>query len=338
MKHKYWEILQAMPAAELAQIAHRFEELDLDGVWAPQLLGPPFVTLAALATTSTRLKLGSGIALAFTRSSIETALSAIDIDRISGGRMILGLGTGVRLWNENVHGIEYGKPVQHLREVVQSVRAIIEKGYTGELGKLGGKYHKLDLRGFRTSRPPLRGAIPIYVPALFENTVALAAEVADGLLGHPVWSERWIAEQAKALEMKLAAASRSRDRFHVNLWNYAAVAPNRKQAIDDMRGTVAFYASIAQYAKYFESHGFGAQALACVEAAQRNDSAAMVRAVPDEMVTTFAIAGTPDEARERVSRMWRFADSMTLSAPQYFLSAAKLTEYRNAIVNTFYVD
>jgi hypothetical protein len=56
------------------------------------------------------------------------------------------------------------------------------------------------------------------------------------------------------------------------------------------------------------------------------------------MVTTFAIAGTPDEARERVSRMWRFADSMTLSAPQYFLSAAKLTEYRNAIVSTFYVD
>jgi probable F420-dependent oxidoreductase len=338
MKRKYWEILQAMPAAELAQIARRFEELGIDGVWTPQLHYPPFATLAALAACGTRLKLGTGIALAFTRSPVETALSALDVDRISGGRMVLGLGTSVRTWNENVHGVEYGKPVQHLREVVTTVRAIIEKGHTGELGAIDGKYHKLDLRGFRTARPPLRRSIPIYVPALFENTVALAVEVADGLLGHPVWSERWIADQAKALEIKLAAASRSRDKFHVNLWNYAAVASNRKRAIDDMRGTVAFYASIAQYAKYFESHGFGAQALACVEAAQRNDSAAMLRAVPEEMVTTFAIAGTPDEARERVSRMWRFADSMTLSAPQYFVSGARMSEYRKSIVSTFYVE
>ncbi|HYL59450.1 MAG TPA: LLM class flavin-dependent oxidoreductase [Candidatus Acidoferrales bacterium] len=338
MKRKYWEILQAMPAAELAQIARRFEELELDGVWAPQIHFPPFPTLAALAACSTRLKLGTGIALAFTRSAAETALNALDIDRISGGRMVLGLGTSVRVWNENVHGVEYGKPVRHLREVVTTVRAIIEKGHTGELGAIDGRYQKLDLRGFRTARPPQRGSIPIYVPALFENTVALAAEVADGLLGHPVWSERWIAEQSNALENKLKAAARSREKFHVNLWNYAAVAPTRKQAIDDMRGTVAFYASIAQYARYYEAHGYGAQARSCVEAAQRNDSAAMLRAVPDEMVTTFAIAGTPDEARERVARIWPYADSMTLSAPQYFVSGARVSEYRNAIVSTFYVE
>jgi probable F420-dependent oxidoreductase len=338
MKRKYWEILQAMPAAELAQTAHRFEDLGIDGVWTPQIHFPPFPTLAALAVCSTHLKLGTGIAMAFTRSAAETALSALDIDRISGGRMVLGLGTSVRTWNENFHGVEYGKPVQHLREVVTTVRAIIEKGHTGELGVIDGKHHKLDLRGFRTARPPLRGSIPIYVPALFENTVALAAEVADGLLGHPVWSERWIAEQAKALEAKLKAASRAREKFHVNLWSYAAVASTRKQAIDDVRGTVAFYASIAQYARYYEAHGYGAQARACVEAAQRNDSMAMLRAVPDEMVTTFAIAGTPDEARERVARMWPYADSITLSAPQYFVSGARANEYRNAIVSTFYVE
>jgi alkanesulfonate monooxygenase SsuD/methylene tetrahydromethanopterin reductase-like flavin-dependent oxidoreductase (luciferase family) len=115
-----------------------------------------------------------------------------------------------------------------------------------------------------------------------------------------------------------------------------AVADDRQQAIDDMRGTVASYSSIAQYEKYFAAHGFGTQARAIVAAAARNDSTAMLAAVPDEMVTAFAIAGTPDEARERVDQMWRHADSMTLSAPQNFIPAARIAQYRDAIAKIFY--
>lgn len=335
MKRKYWELIQAMPAADLEATVRRFEELDLDGVWVPQLHSPPFVTLAAIAMCTKKIKLGTGIALAFTRSAAETALSALDLDRISGGRVVLGLGTSVRPWNERVHGVVYGKPVEHLREVVETVRSIIERGHTGELGAVDGKYHKLDLKGF-SNRKPLRSSIPIYVPALFEKTVLLAARVADGLLGHPVWSIRWIAEQAEQLNKTLAEGGRKRDQFHVNLWNYAAISPNRKQAIDDMRGTIAFYSSVVQYQKYYAAHGFGAEANAVIEASQRNDSAAMLKAVPDEMVTTFAIAGTPDDARERVEKMWQYADSMTLSPPQYFVGGNRLGEYRNAIADTFY--
>jgi probable F420-dependent oxidoreductase len=336
MKQKYWEVVQAMPVAEMTERMRRFENLGVYGVWAPQLHWPPFATLAAAAMASTRLKLGSGVALAFTRSPTETALSALDLDRISAGRAVLGLGTSVRMFNERFHGVVYGKPVAHLREVVETVRAIIERGHKGDLGQIDGTYHKLDLKGFNTGRKPVRATIPIYLPALFQNTVVLAAKIADGLLGHPVWSLRWIVEQSKTLELELAGAGRSREQFHVNLWNYVAVASQRKQAIDDMRGTVAFYSSIAQYEKYFAAHGFGAQARAVVEAAARSDSAAMLKAVPDEMVTTFAIAGTPDEVRERVDRMWRHADSLTLSAPQNFLSAARIGEYREAIVATLY--
>ncbi|HSU90904.1 MAG TPA: LLM class flavin-dependent oxidoreductase [Sporolactobacillaceae bacterium] len=320
MKHDYWEIVQAMPAAEMADLMRRFEDLGLYGVWSPQLNSPPFATLAAAAMVTRRLKLGSGIALAFTRCPMETALNALDIDRLSGGRMVLGLGTGVREWNESHYGIEYGKPVAHLREIVTTVRAIIEKGHTGELGQIDGAYHKLDLRSFRIGREPVRSSIPIHVPALFENTVALAGEVADGLLGHPVWSLNWIAQTAALLERTLAAKARKRSDVHVNLWNYAAIANDRKQAIDDMRGTVAFYSSIAQYQKYYAAHGFGAQAIAASEAASRKDTTAMLKAIPDEMVTTFAIAGTPDDARERVAKMWEYADSMTLSSPHYFVS------------------
>lgn len=336
MTQQYWEIVQAMPAAEMTDLMRRFEDLGIYGVWAPQLHSPPFATLAAAAVASSHLKIGTGIALAFSRSPMETALNALDLDRISGGRMVLGLGTSVRSFNERMHGVVYGKPVEHLREVVEAVRAIIESGHQGNLGRIDGTYHKLDLAGFNTGRRPVRATIPIYLPALFQPTVFLAAKIADGLLGHPVWSLKWIAEQTKTLHAELAIAGRARENFHVNLWNYVAVANDRKQAVDDMRGTVAFYSSIAQYAKYFAAHGFGAQARAVVEAAAQKDVPAMLRAVPDEMVTTFAIAGTPDEARERVARLWQHADSMTLSAPQNFLPAKRIAEYRDAISNTFY--
>jgi len=249
--------------------------------------------------------------------------------------MVLGLGTSVRDWNERVHGMVYGKPVAHLREIVTTVRAIIEKGHTGELGEIDGAYHRLDLRSF-TIRKPVRGSIPIYVPALFEKTVTLAGEAADGLLGHPVWSQRWVEAQSLRLNEALAARGRKRADFHVNLWNYAAIASDRKQAIDDMRGTVAFYSSIAQYQKYYAAHGFGPQADAVIAAAARKDTAAMLKAVPDEMVTTFAVAGTPDEVRERVAKLWHYADSMTLSPPQYFVPPGRLNEYRTALMETLY--
>lgn len=335
MKHDYWEIVQAMPAAEMADLMRRFEDLGLFGVWAPQLHAPPFPTLAAAAMATKRLKLGSGVALAFARSPMETALNALDIDRLSGGRMVLGLGTSVREWNERVHGVVYGKPVGHLREIVTTVRAIIEKGHTGQLGQIDGAYHKLDLRNF-TGRKPVRGSIPIYVSALFERSVVLACEVADGLLGHPVWSLKWITDQAARLDKALATKGRKRGDLHVNLWNYAAIGRDRKQAIDDLRGTIAFYSCVAQYQKYYAAHGFGAEVNAVIEAAARKDTAAMLKAVPDEMVTTFAIAGTPDDARERVSKMWEYADSMTLSAPQFFVPPARLAEYRTALVDTLY--
>jgi alkanesulfonate monooxygenase SsuD/methylene tetrahydromethanopterin reductase-like flavin-dependent oxidoreductase (luciferase family) len=336
MKHNYWEIVQAMPAAEMTSLMRRFEDLGLYGVWSPQLHSPPFATLAAVAMASTKLQIGSGIALAFTRSPIETALMALDLDRISGGRMVLGLGTSVRTFNEEIHGATYGKPVAHLREVTEVVRAVIEKGHTGKLGRIEGTCFKGDLSGLNTGRAPVRASIPIWLPALFQNTVNLAAKVADGMLGHPIWSLATVAESEKKIAAVLGETGRQRSNFHVNLWNYAAVANDRKTAIDDMRGTVAFYSSIKQYEKYYEAHGFGAQARAASEAAARRDPRAMVAAIPDEMVTTFAIAGTPDEARERVNQMWQYADSMTLSPPQYFVPADRMAGYREAIANTFY--
>jgi alkanesulfonate monooxygenase SsuD/methylene tetrahydromethanopterin reductase-like flavin-dependent oxidoreductase (luciferase family) len=336
LKREYWEIVQSMPAAEMTRLMREFEDLGLHGVWVPQLHAPPFPTMAAAAMASTKLKIGSGIALAFTRSPVETALNALDIDRISNGRTVLGLGTSVRAFNEDIHGVAYAKPVERLREATNIVRAIIEKGHTGKLADIEGGYYKSKLSGFNSGRKPVRESIPIWLPALFDKTAQLALEIADGMMGHPIWSLATMATNSARVADSIAARGRNHASFHVNLWNYAAISNDRKSAIDDMRGTVAFYASIRQYEKYYASHGFGAAARAASDAAARRDTSAMIKAIPDEMVTTFAISGTPDDARDRVAMMWKHCDSMTLSAPSNFLAGEKVAAYRSAIVNTFY--
>jgi len=328
-----------MPAALLSQVVKHCEAIGMEGIWVPQLYGSPFPTLAAAAMATQQIKLGSGVALAFTRSPLETALSAIDLDIISGGRAVLGIGTSIRWWNEACHGVTYGKPLKHLREVVRMVRELIAGAHIGNLGRVDGEYHKLDLTNFKTLGPPVRDSIPIYLPAVFESAVRMAAELADGLPGHPIWSARWIGNEVKqTLEVSLKKAGRKRSDFDLNIWASVAIDRDRRRAIEDARATVAFYAAFNQYEKYYAAHGFGAEARTIYQASQRGDTAGAIKAVPDEMVNTFAIAGTPDEARERVEELWQTADSMTLMPPLYSLDLGRIAAYQNAIAETFYLS
>ena len=333
-----WTFLTPMPADALASAVRRAEDAGFAGVFFPQLHGAPFSMMAAAAVESSRLGIGSGIALAFSRSPVETALAALEVDLLSGGRTVLGLGPGARVTNERIHGTPYGNPRRQLREVIEIVRDVIERGHGGELGVYEGEYRRADLRGARLGGARPRSSIPIHLAALFEGSIRLAGEIADGLLGHPIWSLRWIENE---LEQNLHAgrekAAERRPSFTVNLWSYVTIDRDRRRALDDARSTVAFYASRGQYQRYFDVHGFGAEARAVAEAWARGDVAAAVAAVPDEMVDTFSTAGTPDEVRERIERFSTLADVVTLVPPGLggLLPAERVEGYREAILRTF---
>jgi alkanesulfonate monooxygenase SsuD/methylene tetrahydromethanopterin reductase-like flavin-dependent oxidoreductase (luciferase family) len=109
---RYWGTVPAnLPAAMLAAYAKGQEDAGLEGLMAVQVNTTPFIPLAVAAAGTDRIRLATGIALAFTRSPFETALSAMDLDRISGGRFTLGLGCSVRSWSEGMYGMPYGKPL-----------------------------------------------------------------------------------------------------------------------------------------------------------------------------------------------------------------------------------
>src|ERR1700675_3456929 len=110
---KNWRAVTPMSAPAIAGQSRALEAAGLEGLFAPQVYGPPFLPLAAAAAVTTRIQLASGIAIAFVRSPVETAMAAMDLDRISDGRFTLGLGTSVRSWSEGMFGGTYGKPLEN---------------------------------------------------------------------------------------------------------------------------------------------------------------------------------------------------------------------------------
>jgi len=333
---RYWSVISPMPAAELTGLCRMLEATGIDGLFAPQVLGPPWIPLAVAAGVTDRVLLGSGIAIAAARSPFETAMAALDMDRISGGRFVLGLGSSVLSWTRGVFGSPVGKQVSHLRETVAAVRHIVAGAHLG-LTPFEGEFYRADFRELQPTAPPVRTSIPIWVAALRSKMVQLAAEVGDGLMGHPMWSIEWTLEQMRPqFEAALAAAGRRREDVEVTLWYWAAPGPNVREAIDDSRPTMAFYGGVAQYEPFFAAHGFGEVAKKLQQAVQRGDYRSAAKLVPDEMVRTFVAVGSDDEIRARFARVAGFADSLCVMPPVYTLSPEKVMAYGMGIAQALY--
>ena len=158
-EREYWGVVPVMPAQQLMETAKLMEDLGYTGAFSYQVFGPPFIPLAVAAAATTRLKVASGIAIAGTRSPFETAMAAIDVDRISEGRFILGLGSSAPVWTQDIFGSPPYKPIAHLRDTVAAVRHIVAGAHCG-LEPFDGEYYKAYARyrtdkdqGIKTFRP-----------------------------------------------------------------------------------------------------------------------------------------------------------------------------------------
>lgn len=339
-KKRYWGLVSPyLPARDIAALAKRQEDMGLEGTFAAQVYGPPFLPLVAAACGTERLKVATGIAIALTRSPFETAMAAIDMDRMSGGRFVLGLGASIKTWTEGLFGMPYGKPTEHLREAVLAIREIIQKAHTGELRRIKGKYYDLDFSELQPVVPPPRTDLPIWVSALRGPMIRLGAEVADGVIGHPIWSVKWVTDTvARELGRGLDKAGRQRGDVHVNCWFWATPNRDAKQSVQDAKGCVAFYAGMAQYEPYFAAHGFGAECKMLQEGVKAGNFMSTAHLVPDEMASTFVLTGTPDDVRRKLAPAWDVADSMTLIPPMLSLAPEQSAAYEQTIAETFYSD
>jgi probable F420-dependent oxidoreductase len=322
------------PAEEIARLARQAEDAGFDTLWAAEMSHEPFLPLAAAATSTSSIRLGTSIALAFVRSPWVTALSALDMDMLSGGRFILGLGTGLKRLNERWHGVAYGKPTPHIKECIQVIRRITEGAHLGRPIRFSGQYYDLDIQGWQRPYPPQRERIPIFLAGVREGMIRTAAEVADGLLGHAIYSLHWIRHTVlPSVARGLAQADRKREEFHLCLTVCCAVGKDRAAARRAAAATVAFYATVKTYEPLFRT--FASEYGRIQDADARGDTAAMVDAVSDQMIDAFTVAGTPDEAGASLAAYAELADSICLSPPDQLIDPVETNAYRQALLATF---
>lgn len=176
-----------------------------------------------------------------------------------------------------------------------------------------------------------------WIAALRGPLISLAAEIGDGVIGHPIWSIDWLTNRIpRSLNIGLRRGGKQRSSIEFNAWLFVAASSDRTEAINDAKPTVAFYGGIAQYEEYFAAHGFREEARRLHKGVQSGDYLRAAKLVPDEMAQAFVVCGTPDEARKRIEPAWEVVDSLTLVPPAYGLSPDELMAYAGAIASAFY--
>lgn len=329
-------ILDANKISDLTVLAKKAEDANFDSVWATELYRTTFQQLSAVANSTQNIKLGTAVALAFVRSPLITSLTAFDLDEISNGRLILGLGTGAKRTNEMWHGISHGKPVTRIKECIELIRLINSAANSGEVLSFEGEYYNISTKGYHRAFKPIRDSFPIYLAAVGSNMTRASAEVADGYLGHVVCSLRYLKEVVnKNILSGLKISGRSKDDFKSCSIITCAISDNKKQAMEAARSTIAFYATVRTYEPPFKLHGFQEQSQRVREAFFNRDIKTMINSVSDDMVNTFAVVGTPSECRKKIDEYREYIDLPILSAPHYYLDFEEVKQYQDSILDTF---
>jgi probable F420-dependent oxidoreductase len=313
--------------AELEAETRKAEEAGVECVWAPELFRSSVTQAAYLAAKTERIDVATGIAWAFTRSPFIAAVTALDIDEMSGGRFRL---------NETWHNADYGRPAPHLREAIEATRLIMAQAGKGEPIRYEGEYYDIDIKGWIRPHPAARESVPIYTAGVQAGMCRMAGDVADGLIGHPIQSLRWIDEVVvDSFEEGLRRSGRERSRFDYLPTVCCAIDDDEAQAYEMARRTISFYATVRTYMPLWEMHGFADEATEAGAAFRRGDLAAVPAAISDAMVDAYCAAGPLDKVRERVEATAERADGVFLTPPTYFISPQELSEYQSRLIEAF---
>lgn len=334
--HKVGLILDADSFKNIKELSIRAEKANFHSIWTTELYRTSFQQLSTAASVTSKIKLGTAVALAFARTPLITSITSLDLDEFSNGRLILGLGSGARRTNENFHGVEYGKPVAKIKECVELIRLITSDSHTGKDIIYNGEFYKINTKGFKRPFKPLRELMPLYLAGIGPNMVQASAECADGYIGHVVCSLNYLKQVVlPSINKGLKKVKKPRNNFTVSSIITCAVSDDIKKAMNAAKYTIAFYSLVKTYRQPFEIHGFGKQCEKIREAYFKNDIEGMKKNVTDDMVEVFSIVGSAKECLERLSNYIEVIDLPILSAPHYYIDFKEVKEYQNNLVKTF---
>lgn len=315
----------------ISGIAHLRDRLPPSvGVWVAEYTRDPYVVATVLAAAHPPV-LGTAVSQSFPRSPLVTAHAALDLDELTGGRFVLGLGSQVARANLRWHGIAVDRPVDRLTDYVRAVRAACEALRGGDPA-YDGEFYRFDLTG-RERVPAPQRVPPIYVAAVQPRMARAAGAVADGVVGHMLCTPAYL-EAALLPEIEAGARAEGRDPGDVSLLLYRCCVPAdaSPHAEFDARRQIGWYASTRTYLPALREMGFGEEALRAQAAVRDRDEDALARAVSDRMLAAFAVVGSRAQCRAALRGLAGGADRLLLFPPYLSVPEERLVAYHEAVI------
>lgn len=278
---------------DLVKFVQGCEGAGLDSFWFTEgTRKEAFSQLGAVAVQTRSIKLGTAIVNIFSRSPTVLATTAATMDDISGGRFILGLGSGHRAALENHHGVAFGKPIERMRDYV----AIIRSAVTGEPVTHEGAAHKV--RSLRLGFPAPSKGVPIYVAVLRLKMAQLAGEVADGVILH-LATLGHVSQVKEAIARGARAAGRDPSAVKVACFIMCSASSDISIARGEVTRSVAYYGSMPYYRNLFAASGFRAEAEGFERAWAAGDAQTASGRVTPRMLESLSVSAGPAETREK---------------------------------------
>jgi probable F420-dependent oxidoreductase len=329
--------------ADVAGAARAAEEAGFESTWLAELERSAFVQAAAAISATSSITVGTAAALAFPRSPTITAIEAWDLDELSGGRFVLGLGTQVKRVLEARFSVPFEAPAERLAEYVRAVRTVWAAN-RGEVATDGGPpthegpFYRITMPTFHGQPRAGRRDVPILFAAVGPILARTAGSVADGLLGHPLASPQYLTQVvAPAVDAGLGAVRREPGACGITAMAITSVGGDREEARRRARLQLAFYATTRTYRAILQLHDRGELVGELRRAFVRRDRDRLAALIDDDLLDAIALAGTPEEVRSRAGA-WASVpglERLILAPPWYGVPEAEAPTMLEAIVRAF---
>jgi probable F420-dependent oxidoreductase len=304
----------AARVGDAADAAREAERRGYDGWWSVETQVDPFIACAVAAERTEQIEIGTAIAVAFARNPMTVALQANDLQALSEGRFVLGLGSQIKPHITRRYSMPWSKPAARMREFVLAIRAIWNTWGSGAPLDFRGEFYTHTLMSpFFNPGPNPHGSPKIMLAGVGPLMTEVAGEVADGLICHLFSTERYVREvTVPALGRGRAKTGRGLEDFEISAPGFV-VARDSEQEIAEgtrfVRQQIAFYGSTPAYRPVLELHGWGDLQDELNAMTKRGEWDRIGELIDDEILHTFAVIGTPEDALAEVQR--RYGDLAT---------------------------
>ena len=320
------DALLHVPIGRAGERATALEAEGYHGLWTAETSHDPFLPLALAAERTTTIELGTSIAIGFARNPMLLANIGWDLQTLSQGRFILGLGSQIKPHITKRFSMPWSHPAARMNELIRATKAIWNTWATGEPLQFRGEFyrHTLMTPMFMPPAGDLADCGPpkIFLAGVGELMTATAGEVADGFIAHAFTTARYLREVTlPALQAGLQRGGRSRGDIQVSAPLFV-LFDGDERATAATRQQLAFYGSTPAYLPVLEMHGWGGVHAELNRMSKRGKWVEMAELIDDEILDAFAVTGSPDEvATTLVERYDDILDRATITRPEHVSDA-----------------